>query len=210
MVNDQCLPTPSDNVLFISDNAAGDSSYRSCLPADIPTAGPLLEAVIVDSGVSNDVYANVLSLLKPGGSCFIVGKNVSKSALIYSGFVDVVQFDDKVTGKKPSWSSNAVAPLVFANNGLIDEDDLLEHEEEEVQLQGGPRKESECGPSKRKACKNCSCGYAEKLSAEEASTMGPSPGGCGSCSLGDAFRCSTCPYLGQPAFKVGEKVKLQL
>ncbi|KAK8458093.1 hypothetical protein SEVIR_3G304350v4 [Setaria viridis] len=65
----------------------------------------------------------------------------------------------------------------------------------------------------RKACKNCTCGRAEdeakvqklELTAEQVNNP---QSACGSCGLGDAFRCGTCPYRGLPPFKPSEKVSL--
>ncbi|KAJ3117894.1 electron carrier [Phlyctochytrium bullatum] len=103
---------------------------------------------------------------------------------------------------------------------LIDEEELLDEEDKKpaVAVAAPP---VDCGPEalgKKKACKNCTCGLAE-IEAEEAATTANKAevifvkkklptSSCGNCYLGDAFRCSSCPYLGMPAFKPGEKVTL--
>ncbi|KAH8509130.1 hypothetical protein Peur_050965 [Populus x canadensis] len=132
-----------------------------------------------------------------------------------------VVFSFGVKAKKPSWnigSSFALkksikSPVKVQNDDysdLIDEDSLLT-EEDLKKPQLPPVGDCEVG-STRKACKNCTCGRAEE---EEKVKLGPTmdqlsnpQSACGSCGLGDAFRCGTCPYKGLPPFKLGEKVSL--
>ena len=91
----------------------------------------------------------------------------------------------------------------------------------------------QCRPKagkRRRACKDCTCGLAQRLEAEDQAkrsnadrnlaklkahelaevdfTVQGKVGSCGNCALGDAFRCDGCPYVGLPAFKPGEEVRL--
>ena len=103
---------------------------------------------------------------------------------------------------------------------LEDEDDILAREEDKVNVTKPTNirdKDRDCGTGpggKRKACKNCTCGFAEEEAAGGATEGAPAQAksACGNCGLGDAFRCSTCPHLGKPAFDASKEnvVKLAL
>ncbi|KAG0485651.1 hypothetical protein HPP92_009525 [Vanilla planifolia] len=153
--------------------------------------------------------------------------------LLISGLVEISSVDSDaisdldgskastIMGKKASWSmgssfaikkTNKVIPKLQIDDelDLIDEDSLLTEEDlKKPQLPAVG--DCEVG-STRKACKNCTCGRAEAeqkvqlgLTAEQINNP---QSACGSCGLGDAFRCSGCPYKGLPPFKLGEKVAL--
>ncbi|KAF4923779.1 Fe-S cluster assembly protein DRE2 [Colletotrichum viniferum] len=120
---------------------------------------------------------------------------------------------------------------------LIDEDALLTDADLSRPLNIPP----ECAPKagkRRRACKDCTCGLAERIAAEDAATRAAADaalaaaaaaapvkldtddlaevdftvqgnvGSCGNCALGDAFRCDGCPYIGLPPFKPGEEVRI--
>ncbi|KAK9129000.1 hypothetical protein Syun_017797 [Stephania yunnanensis] len=156
-----------------------------------------------------------------------------KRQLMLSGFLNAQNLDVKqfvstsdvnyatVKASKPSWeigSSFSIKkttqslPKVQIDDDmdLIDEDSLLT--EEDLKKPQIPIGDCEIG-STRKACKNCTCGRAEeeekvvKLGLTTDQLNNPQSA-CGSCGLGDAFRCGTCPYKGLPPFKLGEKVLL--
>ncbi|KAI1140594.1 Fe-S cluster assembly protein dre2 [Hypoxylon sp. FL0543] len=168
------------------------------------TAGPAVANATVHQADGNDAS---LDLVPPA----------VKPAPAGVGFVD--------------FSDDFGIPEYDGDDELIDEDTLLTEEDLNKPL----AVPAECVPKlgkRRRACKDCTCGLAQKLEAEDAArrkqadtqlqalkldsndlnevdfTIKGKVGSCGNCSLGDAFRCDGCPYIGLPAFKPGEEVRL--
>ncbi|KAL8286256.1 hypothetical protein RQP46_004744 [Phenoliferia psychrophenolica] len=131
-----------------------------------------------------------------------------------------------------AFTTSSSAPGSGASTPTIDESTLLTDADLERPTLV---KREDCDVKRtRKACKNCSCGLRELLldekeqddlvaagfAAPAAATNGAATkvgvkkisstmtSSCGSCYLGDAFRCASCPYLGMPAFEPGQKVTM--
>eukprot|EP00252_Welwitschia_mirabilis_P007478 TRINITY_DN18878_c0_g1_i1.p1 TRINITY_DN18878_c0_g1~~TRINITY_DN18878_c0_g1_i1.p1 ORF type:complete len:313 (+),score=49.00 TRINITY_DN18878_c0_g1_i1:116-940(+) len=157
--------------------------------------------------------------------------------LLLAGFIKSENLDisidqlgaTAVRAQKPTWetgstfainkkglekSSNELLKLQVQDDldELIDEDSLLTEEDlKKPVLPLGD--DCEIGKSGRKACKNCTCGRAELEEKREkvgltTDQLENPQSACGNCGLGDAFRCSTCPYKGLPPFKLGEKIAI--
>ncbi|XP_034541419.1 anamorsin isoform X2 [Notolabrus celidotus] len=121
--------------------------------------------------------------------------------------------------EKPALDPNTVKMWTLSANDIDDDDvdlvdsDALLDDEDLKKPDPASLKAAGCGEGagkKKKACKNCSCGLAEELEQESTGKQTPNmpKSACGSCYLGDAFRCASCPYAGMPAFKPGEKIVL--
>ncbi|XP_075149445.1 cytokine induced apoptosis inhibitor 1 [Haematobia irritans] len=189
------------------------------------------DLLVIENAQLTDAFGKLLQLLKPKGKLHLLTYVGTKESILQelklSGFVNTTETGNSITCEKPGYETGSAVKLSFAKakseakpaavwkidgdeeEDLINEDDLLDEEDKK---KPDPESLRVCGTTgKRKACKNCSCGLAEELEAEKQNTKVETQNAkssCGSCYLGDAFRCSTCPYLGMPAFKPGEKVQL--
>ncbi|CAM9501631.1 unnamed protein product [Ectocarpus sp. 4 AP-2014] len=105
------------------------------------------------------------------------------------------------------------------DDDLIDEDALLESS---APVKRASETAGDGCATKRRACKDCSCGRAEMEMSGGSIAAGPLPvvsvgdvddaltSACGNCSKGDAFRCGGCPFLGKPAFEKGQEKTIML
>jgi hypothetical protein len=181
---------------------------------------------------SLDALDHYLHLLKAGGQLVVCEKSGQESLTSrakISGFSTENSTDGYkipsgiacVILKKPDFDVGSSVPLNLGQNAKVwslDSDDLQDNDlinpdslltEEDKKKPDADALKVCKTTGKRKACKDCSCGLAEELAGVDADQQ-KEKSACGNCYLGDAFRCSTCPHLGTPPFKPGEKVVLDL
>ncbi|CAH8662922.1 Anamorsin, variant 2 [Schistosoma haematobium] len=160
------------------------------------------------------LLSNLLSCLRPGGRFFgrdlITGDWDSlKKNLTLSGYINPYQG----SSVKLPWANSDVEAAwenvdntSDANGNIINTNSLLQKSDLKTPLAVcGKDPATDSDGKKKRACKNCTCGLAEIEAAEEVKSDVPISS-CGNCYLGDAFRCSTCPYRGLPPFKPGERI----
>ncbi|XP_013190581.1 anamorsin homolog [Amyelois transitella] len=209
-------PIVLENSDVLTDSSRPSSSF------DVVISNWLAPHAIVHT---DSLLAIIVKILKPSGKLIAKSPSDISSPLKLNGFVNVKQDGDVFVAEKPKFEVGSKASLKLGNkpavwklddtvesawtagndDDTIDDDQLLDDDDLKKPDQSALRVCSTTG--KRKACADCSCGLAEELRGETKETPKSS---CGSCYLGDAFRCATCPYLGMPAFKPGEKVMLDL
>lgn len=166
----------------------------------------------LSDGSQEQLFAAV-GAASPGDTVVVKPSGLDVSAvrarMTLSGLVDIRETKEGVEGRIPSYGKGAKVSLRLSalrnagDGALVDEHELLERDGLAV-----PKSCSDVPMAQRKPCKDCTCGLAEKVMDDNGvvDTQLAEKSECGNCSLGDAFRCAGCPYLGLPPFKPGEKV----
>ncbi|XP_028119964.1 anamorsin homolog [Camellia sinensis] len=222
-----------DRLNFLVISCLGRSQKTSSLELKLLVAGFLDVQVFLCSqfynlraysllGIINEFQFSICNFCSPSMKDRFKLIRLLLLCLTKHGF-EFVSFSQQIKARKPSWKIGSSFSLkskpakslpkvqIDDDMDLIDEDSLLT-EEDLKKPQLPPIGDCEVS-SMRKACKNCTCGRAEeeekvqKLGLTRDQLNNPQSA-CGSCGLGDAFRCGTCPYRGLPPFKLGDKVTL--
>jgi len=205
------------------DKASSDSSLKtfSDINKNLKLAGFTNIKTAIEIPITQDTDADIRETFKlSDNEKFKIVEIKCETPNFQSGSSQKLSFAKKLEEKKKNEKTTYVTKASAAEKSAIWSLDNLDDEEvdlidpdtlidEEDLKKPDSLSLKVCGTTgKRKACADCSCGLAEELAEGKKPAKKSITSSCGSCYLGDAFRCASCPYLGMPAFKPGEKIQL--
>lgn len=212
------LPASSKSALMLSridcvvpeDNTAADLPLAQWLELLAPGGAlhlMLTEAMapsfsILPVTLAQAVFVNMVTAVDAGsvGLCRVCAYKPERT--LASASVESATGPASVKLSTPMDALGVDSDLTDENDLLVG--DVVKPNEETKDIS------TDCSKKKR-ACAGCTCGRKEREAAGLIDTGDAPKSACGNCYKGDAFRCSSCPYLGQPAFKPDqEKVTLEL
>ncbi|KAJ2357629.1 electron carrier [Coemansia sp. RSA 2618] len=214
------------------DDLAQQLRFAGFVDSQVKCREPVPESTLRVLGESCWKLSDVDAFVARASGHILVAAASAKKPAYNVGAAAALSFGKKAKSNSAGGASSAApqpAQKVWMINvesdddaEIEDQDDLLEAEDLVRPDIASLARPGDSAP-RRKPCKNCTCGLASGEAVDEDMACKPTDkpkkpkkpvdvvnvkSSCGSCSLGDAFRCSSCPYLGMPAFKPGEKVTL--
>jgi hypothetical protein len=239
----QMLDRLSAGFVFLPSNA------YDCILVLTDTDGPPSEPLRL---LNRNVYTSLVPSMKAGAKLWVQGGSFDISEAreaVLAGLVEkdgVFQklHDDERVAIPLRLGAKKVSAQAGTDTSIHDLDDVLDDDDDELIDEDTllseedlkrPQQPQECQPKpgrRRRACKDCTCGLAAQLGAEDKVrqteadnalnilklqsddliesdfTVQGKTGSCGSCALGDAFRCTSCPFIGLPSFKPGQEVQI--
>jgi len=195
-----------------------------------PDITPIISTAIVEAGLtlSPQPSPSSLSALKPSTPVPAPSNGQAEVPQV-KGAPMAIALPKRTTSaaKKALWAFSSPSTPSIDPTSLLTPADFAKPETVcEPPTSGAPRR--------KKACKGCTCGLAEieaeevkgrrvvvldgtesgetkevELTEKErlakvAVAASKATSSCGSCYLGDAFRCASCPYMGESAVLFGE------
>ncbi|KAK4689246.1 anamorsin, partial [Tremellales sp. Uapishka_1] len=189
------LPTPSSSIVAYTSPSASSPSVPLPTPASVPVRPLALPRRSTNKAKKSALWALDSPLLPDGGKSLLTPADLVRPECVFPSN------EGKPVKRRRACKDCTCGLAELEAEEEAKTSETIKAAQKAFFLEG----DDDIPEALKKATIGVEGVWPEEKRAEAKKTSS-----CGSCYLGDAFRCSSCPYLGLPAFKPGEKVELSI